>query len=206
MLRSVPTESNRDLNVTRASLMKIISFTSSRDLRAWLAKNHSQSDGIWLRIYKKKSGEPTVTYAEALDQALCYGWIDGQKKPYDGQSWLQRFTPRRSKSPWSKKNTEHAQRLIASGEMAPTGMKEVEAAKADGRWSAAYEAFGKATVPEDFLQELARHKKAHAFFQTLNKTNLYSIVYRLQTAKKAETRERRLRAIIERLSRGEKFH
>jgi uncharacterized protein YdeI (YjbR/CyaY-like superfamily) len=172
--------------------MKIITFTSSRDLRAWLAKNHSESGGIWLRIYKKKSGEPTVTYAEALDQALCYGWIDGQKKPYDGQSWLQRFTPRRSKSPWSKKNTEHAQRLIASGEMAPTGMKEVEAAKADGRWSAAYEAFGKATVPEDF--------------QTLNKTNLYSIVYRLQTAKKPETRERRLRAIIEKLSRGEKFH
>lgn len=187
-------------------LMEPISFRSWRDLRAWLAENHSRSDGIWLRIYKKDSEVTTVTYAEALDQALCYGWIDGQKKPYDRQSWLQRFTPRRSKSSWSKKNTEHAQRLIASGEMAPTGMKEVEAAKMDGRWSAAYEAFGKATVPEDFLQELARHKKAHAFFQTLNKTNLYSIVYRLQTAKKPETRERRLRAIIERLARGEKFH
>jgi uncharacterized protein YdeI (YjbR/CyaY-like superfamily) len=187
-------------------MMKIISFASSRDLRAWLAKNHSQSDGIWLRIYKKDAEVPTVTYAEALDQALCYGWIDGQKKPYDGQSWLQRFTPRRSKSRWSKKNTEHAERLIASGEMVPTGMKEVEAAKADGRWSAAYDAFGKAAVPEDFLKELFRHKKAHAFFKTLNKTNLYSIVYRLQTAKKPETRERRLRAIIEMLSRGEKFH
>jgi uncharacterized protein YdeI (YjbR/CyaY-like superfamily) len=187
-------------------MMKIISFASSRDLRAWLAKNHSQSDGIWLRIYKKDAEVPTVTYAEALDQALCYGWIDGQKKPYDGQSWLQRFTPRRSKSPWSKKNTEHAERLIASGKMVPTGMKEVEAAKADGRWSAAYDAFGKAAVPEDFLKELFRHKKAHAFFKTLNKTNLYSIVYRLQTAKKPDTRERRLRAIIEMLSRGEKFH
>jgi uncharacterized protein YdeI (YjbR/CyaY-like superfamily) len=187
-------------------MMKIVSFTSSRDLRAWLVKNHSESGGIWLRIYKKQSGVTTVTYAEALDQALCYGWIDGQKKPYDGQSWLQRFTPRRSKSLWSKKNTEHAQRLIASGEMAPTGMKEVEAAKGDGRWSAAYVAFGKATVPEDFLKELFRDEKAHAFFKTLNKTNLYSIVYRLQTAKKPETRERRLRAIIEMLSRGEKFH
>jgi uncharacterized protein YdeI (YjbR/CyaY-like superfamily) len=186
--------------------MEPISFRSWRDFRAWLAENHSRSDGLWLRIYKKDSRVTTVTYPEALDHALCYGWIDGQKKSYDGQSWLQRFTPRRSKSPWSKKNTEHAERLIASGEMVPAGMKEVEAAKADGRWSAAYEAFGKATVPEDFLQELARHKKAHAFFQTLNKTNLYSIVYRLQTAKKPETRERRLRAIIERLSQGEKFH
>lgn len=186
--------------------MKIISFTSSRDLRAWLAKNHSESDGIWLRIYKKQSGVTTVTYAEALDQALCYGWIDGQKKLHDAQSWLQRFTPRRSRSPWSRKNTEHAERLIASREMAPTGMKQVEAAKADGRWSAAYDAFGKATVPEDFLKELFRHAKALAFFKTLNKTNLYSIVYRLQTAKKPETRERRLRAIIEMLSRGEKFH
>ena len=186
--------------------MKIISFASSRDFRAWLAENHSRSDGIWLRIYKKGAQMPTVTYAEALDQALCYGWIDGQKKPYDGQSWLQRFTPRRSKSLWSKKNTEHADRLIASGEMAPIGIKEVDSAKADGRWSAAYDAFGRATVPEDFLKELSRHKKAHAFFKTLNKTNLYSIVYRLQTAKKPETRERRLRAIIEMLSRGEKFH
>jgi uncharacterized protein YdeI (YjbR/CyaY-like superfamily) len=114
--------------------MDTISFRSWRDFRAWLTENHSQSDGIWLRIYKKDSEVTTVTYAEALDQALCYGWIDGQKKPYDEQSWLQRFTPRRSKSPWSKKNTEHAQRLIASGEITPTGMKEVEAAKADGRW------------------------------------------------------------------------
>src|SRR5260370_20370057 len=105
-------------------LMEPISFRSWPDFRAWLAENHSRSDGIWLRIYKKDSKVTTVTYPEALDHALCYGWIDGQKKPYDGQSWLQRFTPRRSKSSWSKKNTEHAQRLIASGIMAPTGMKE----------------------------------------------------------------------------------
>ena len=186
--------------------MKTVSFASPGGFRAWLVKNHGRSDGIWLRIYAKNSEVTTVTYAEALDQVLCFGWIDGQKKPYDGRSWLQRFTPRRSKSAWSKKNTEHAERLIASGEMAPTGLQEVEAAKADGRWSAAYDAFAKATVPQDFLNELAQHKEAYAFFETLNKTNLYSIVYRLQTAKKPETRERRMQAIIEKLSRGEKFH
>ena len=186
--------------------MDTLSFRSWRDFRTWLSKNHSRSDGIWLRIYKKDSNVTTVTYPEALDQALCFGWIDGQKRAYDEQSYLQRFTPRRSNSPWSKKNTEHAEHLIAAGEMAPTGLKEVEAAKADGRWSTAYEAFGKATVPEDFFKVLAQHKRAYAFFQTLNKTNLYSIVYRLQTAKKPETRERRMRAIIEKLARGEKFH
>jgi uncharacterized protein YdeI (YjbR/CyaY-like superfamily) len=186
--------------------MKIISFTSSRDLRAWLAKNHNQSEGVWLRIYKKNSGVTTVTYAEALDQALCFGWIDGQKKPHDDQSWLQKLTPRRSKSAWSKKNTQHAERLIDSGEMTAAGLKEVEAAKADGRWSCAYDSFGNATVPDDFLKQLAQNKKAYAFFETLNKTNLYSIAYRLQTAKKPETRERRMQAIIEKLSRDEKFH
>jgi len=186
--------------------MEILSFPSSRDFRTWLAKNHRQSGGIWLRICKKGSGAATVTYAEALDQALCFGWIDGQKKPYDEQSWLQKFTPRRPKGGWSKNNTEHAERLINSGEMAPAGLKEVEAAKADGRWKTAYDSFGNATVPEDFLKALAKNKKAKAFFETLNKTNLYSIAYRLQTAKKPETREKRMQKIIEMLGRGEKFH
>ena len=186
--------------------MKTMSFTSARELRAWLAKNHSRSEGILLRIYKRGSGVATVTYAEALDQALCFGWIDGQKQPYEAQSWLQKFTPRRSNSDWSKKNTQHAERLIASGEMTPAGLKEVEAAKSDGRWKAAYDSFGSAAVPDDFLQELARNKKANTFFATLNKTNLYSIAYRLQTAKKPETRAKRMQAIIDRLARGEKFH
>ncbi|MDR3385609.1 MAG: YdeI/OmpD-associated family protein [Rudaea sp.] len=186
--------------------METMSFTSSRDFRAWLAKNHSQSDGILLRIYKKDSGLATVTYAQALDQALCFGWIDGQKKPYDKQSWLQKFTPRRPKSGWSKINTQHVERLAKAGAMTPAGLKAVEVAKADGRWKAAYDSFGNAAVPEDFLKELERNKKANAFFETLNKTNLYSIVYRLQTAKKPETREKRMQAIIEKLARGEKFH
>jgi uncharacterized protein YdeI (YjbR/CyaY-like superfamily) len=165
-----------------------------------------QSDGIWLRIYKKQSGVASVTYAEALDQMLCFGWIDGQKKTYDKQSWLQRFTPRRSKSGWSKINTQHAERLIESGEMTPAGLKEVNAAKADRRWAAAYDAFGSATIPEDFLKKLAQDKAASVFFKTLNKTNLYSIAYQLQTAKKPETREKRIQAIIEKLSRAEQFH
>ncbi len=186
--------------------MKTMSFKSPRDFRTWLAKNHTQSDGIWLRIYKKDSGAATVTYAEALDQALCFGWIDGQKQTYDKQSWLQRFTPRRPKSGWSKTNTRHAERLIKSGEMASAGLKEVSAAKADGRWRAAYDSSSNAAVPDDFLTVLAKNKKAKTFFETLNKANLYSITYRLQTAKKPETREKRMRAIVEMFARGEKFH
>jgi uncharacterized protein YdeI (YjbR/CyaY-like superfamily) len=186
--------------------MKTMSFGSSLEFRAWLAKNHSQSEGLWLRIYKKNSGTATVTYAEALDQALCFGWIDGQKKPYDEQSWLQKFGPRRPRSGWSKINTQHAERLIKSRKMSPAGLLAIEAAKADGRWKAAYDSFSAARVPEDFLIELAKNRKAKAFFETLNKTNLYAIVYRLQTAKKPETREKRLRAILEMLGWEEKFH
>ena len=186
--------------------MEVRSFPSTADLRAWLAKNHGKSNGIRLRIYKKASGVATISYAQALDQALCYGWIDGQKLPGDKESWLQTFTPRRPNGGWSKKNTEHAQRLIKSGAMAAAGLKEVDAAKTDGRWRAAYDSFGSASIPDDFLKRLAANKKAKAFFATLNKTNLYSIAYRLQTAKKPETREKRMQAIIERLARSEKFH
>lgn len=187
-------------------MLAVLNHKSSGEFRAWLRKHHRQSDGIWLRIYKKGSGVATVTYAEALDQALCFGWIDGQKKPFDQQCWLQKFTPRRPKSGWSKINTEHAARLIQSGEMAPAGLKEINAAKADGRWKMAYDSFANAAVPADFLAVVAKNKTAKAFFETLNKTNLYSIVYRLQTAKKPETRERRMRTIIEMLARQEKFH
>ena len=186
--------------------METLSFASAPAFRTWLARNHGQSEGIWLRIYKKQSGESTVTYAEALDQALCFGWIDGQKMPSDERSWLQKFTPRRPGSEWSKRNTALAERLINCRQMTAAGLREVRAAKQDGRWQAAYESFRAATVPEDFLQELASNKKAKAFFATLNKTNLYSIAYRLQTARKPETRANRIQAIIERLARGEKFH
>jgi uncharacterized protein YdeI (YjbR/CyaY-like superfamily) len=186
--------------------LPILTFTSSEDFTSWLAKHHKVSSGIWIRLFKIKSGVPTITYAEALDVALCYGWIDGQKKAYDTESWLQKFTPRRRKSIWSKRNREHVERLDKSGMMKAAGIKEVEAAKADGRWEQAYESSGNMTVPPDFLNELAKNKKAEAFFKTLNKTNIYSIVWRLQTAKKSETRNKRMKAILEMLKKGEKFH
>jgi len=185
---------------------EIISYEDAKTWRQWLDKNHEKIDGVWVKLYKKASGVSSVSYAEALNAALCYGWIDGQKKAHDEHSWLQKFTPRRPKSGWSKMNTRHAERLIESEKMAPAGLKEVEAAKRDGRWKAAYDSFGNAAVPIDFLKELAKDNKAKAFFETLNKTNLYSIAYRLQTAKKPETREKRMKAIIEMLARGEKFH
>jgi uncharacterized protein YdeI (YjbR/CyaY-like superfamily) len=200
--------SRASLSTTRCAVtvMKIMSFTSSRDFRTWLAKNHSQSDGILLRIFKKDSGEKSITYSEALDQALCYGWINGQKNAHDEHCWLQKFTPRQAKSSWSKKNTEHVARLIKSGQMARAGFEAVEAAKADGRWQTAYDSSRNAAAPSDFLAELDKNKKAKAFFETLNKANVYSIVYRLQTAKKPETREKRMKAILGMLARGEKFN
>jgi uncharacterized protein YdeI (YjbR/CyaY-like superfamily) len=202
--KSRPSANRKDAR--RAETMPTISFGSARELRAWLVKNHDRTEGILLRFYKKDADIDTVSYAEALDQALCFGWIDGQKLPYDQKSWLQKFTPRRPKGKWSKNNTKHAERLIASGDMTAAGLKEINAAKNDGRWKAAYESFSAATIPDDLLKALARNKAARVFFKTLNKTNLYSIAYRLQTAKKPETRQKRLETIVEKLARGDKFH
>ena len=186
--------------------LKILWFKSPAEFRSWLKKNHTDSHGIWLRIFKKGSGEKSISYAEALDQALCYGWIDGQKQAHDAHSWLQKFTPRRPGSGWSKINTTHVERLIKSGQMAPAGLKAVEAAKNDGRWQAAYDSPRNAAPPDDFLRALENDRNAKAFFETLNRANIYSIVYRLQTAKKPETRKRRMKMILEMLARGEKFH
>ena len=186
--------------------MKTLPFKSAADFRKWLAANHDQVDGLWLRFFKAKSGTPSITYAQALDQALCYGWIDGQAQPCDADSWLQKFTPRRARSGWSKRNTLHVERLIKGGFMTNAGLAAVEAAKADGRWQAAYDSPRNATPPQDFLKALRKNKKAKAFFETLNRANVYAIVYRLQTAKKSETRERRFQNILAMLTRGEKFH
>jgi uncharacterized protein YdeI (YjbR/CyaY-like superfamily) len=186
--------------------LPILSFTTTKELTSWFAKHHAVSVGIWMRLFKNKSGVTTITYAEALDVALCYGWIDGQKKTFDTESWLQKFTPRRPKSIWSKKNREHIARLDKSGKMKAAGLKQVEAAKADGRWEQAYDSPSNMVVPADFLKELAKNKKAETFFKTLNKANTYAIVWRLQTAKKTETRDKRMKAILEMLKRGEKFH
>ena len=181
-------------------------FKSQADLRKWLEANHDSSTELWVGFYKKSSKKTGVTYAQAVDEALCFGWIDGIRQSVDDESFSNRFTPRRSKSVWSKINTEHIERLTQSGLLMPAGLREVEAAKADGRWKRAYEAPSKSTVPEDFLKALESNKKAKAFFGTLNNQNLFSITYRLQNSKKPETRERWVKRIIEMLAKGEKFH
>lgn len=171
-----------------------------------MAKEHNRAPCLLLRIYKKDSGVPSVTYAEALDQALCFGWIDGQKFPFDADSWVQKWTPRRAKSSWSKINVAHMDRLIQERQMTAAGLKEMEAAKADGRWTAAYDSPANAAVPPEFVEALARNAKAKQFYATLNRANLYSIAYRLQTAKRPETKVKRIKLIIDMLARGEKFH
>src|SRR5215469_4879583 len=182
------------------------SFRSAAEVRAWLAKEHSRADGLLLRIYKKGSGVLSVTHAEALQEALCFGWIDAQKLPFDASSWVQRFTPRKANSRWSKINVGHVGRLTREGRMMPAGLKEVAAAKAYGRWAAAYDSPANATVPPEFVKELARNVEARQFYATLNRANLYAIAYRLQTAKRPETKVKRIKLIIDMLARGEKFH
>lgn len=192
--------------MTKSTTVPIIEFKTAKTFETWLAKNHDTSTELWLKIFKKDSGKKTISYAEALDVALCYGWIDGQKKSHDEHAWLQKFCPRGERSIWSKKNTEHVERLIKEGRTRPAGLKAVEKAKADGRWGKAYDSPTKMTIPEDFLKELGKNKKAEAMFKSLNKTNLFSIGFRLQTAKKQETREKRMKEIIAMLAKGEKFH
>lgn len=182
-----------------------LGFKTQRAWAAWLKKNHAQSAGLWLKIGKKGAG-PSVTYAEALEEALCYGWIDGQKKPLDDAAWLQKFTPRGARSPWSRINRDKAEALIAAGRMQPAGLAAVEAARQNGRWAAAYDSQRTAVAPADFLAELERRPRAKAFYLTLNSANRYAIAYRLQDAKKPETRARRLQQFIDMLDRGEKLY
>ncbi len=189
-----------------AKELPIISFESTRDWEKWLATNGNASMGVWLKLFKKDSGKTSITYAEALDSALCYGWIDGLKNKFDEKAWLQKFTPRRPRSGWSKNNTEHAQKLMKAGRMKPAGLKEVNSAKADGRWEKAYHSQSAADYPADFLKEVSKSKKAKAFLTTLNSANRYAIIYRLQTAKKPETREKRMAQFVQMLAKGEKIH
>jgi len=183
-----------------------LTFPAARDWERWLAKNAARSKGVWLQFFKKGSGMTSITYADALDVALCFGWIDGQIKSHDEQSWIQKFTPRRPRSMWSRRNRDLIERLTNSGKMRPAGLKEVEAAKADGRWDRAYDSPSKMTVPEDFLKALAKNPKAMKFFKTLNKANTYAITWRLQTAKRPETRQKRMKEFIEMLAAGKKLH
>lgn len=186
--------------------LPIIAFTTPKDFEQWLEKNHETAPGVWVQMYKKTSGVQSINWAGAVETALCFGWIDSKAKGYDDTSHIQKFTPRRAKSIWSKINTGHIERLIKEGRMKPAGMKVVEEAKKDGRWEAAYNSPSTMTLPKEFLEELKKDKKAEAFFETLNKTNKYAIAWRLETAKKPETKEKRMKTILEMLSVGEKFH
>lgn len=184
----------------------VLPFPSAAAFEAWLVEHHAAAPGLWLKIAKRGSGEPSVTYAEAIDVALCFGWIDGRKERCDERHWLQRFTPRAPRSRWSKINREKAERLIAESRMRPAGLAEVERARADGRWDAAYDGQASATVPDDLARELASRPAAAAAFAGLNAVNRYAILYRLQDAKRPETRARRLARFVEMLERGERLH
>lgn len=185
---------------------EILEFKDQAKFRAWLDKHHTSAPGIWLKFYKKASGITAVNYHEALDVALCYGWIDGQVKKGDENFYLQKFTPRRAGSMWSKRNIENIARLDEVGLMAPAGLAEVEQAKADGRWEAAYDKPSEMTVPDYFLAALDKNPKAKQFFDSLNKANTYAIAWRLQTAKTEATRVRRMEKILAMLESGQKFH
>jgi uncharacterized protein YdeI (YjbR/CyaY-like superfamily) len=183
-----------------------LTFERPEDLASWLAENHVASSELWVRIYKAGSGQRSVTWTDCVVEAIRFGWIDGLKQSGDEYSYLQRLTPRRAGSSWSTKNREHADRLIAEGRMTTAGLAHVEAARADGRWDAAYEGSAAMAIPQDFLDALAALPEAEAFFRTLDRKNLYAIYYRLQTAKRPETRARRMQLILEQLLRGERFH
>jgi len=184
----------------------IIAFDTIQKWENWLSKNHEQQTAIWFKFFKKNSGVKTISYAQALDVALCYGWIDSQLKPFDDKAYLQKFSPRRTKSMWSKRNREHIARLIKEKRMQPSGMKQVIDAKKDGRWDNAYGSPSEMKIPADFLKELAKNPKAEIFFKTLNKSNTYAVAWRLHNAKKPETRQRRIKKFIEMFSKDEKLY
>jgi uncharacterized protein YdeI (YjbR/CyaY-like superfamily) len=192
--------------VTAKPDLPIISFASRDAWEMWLARNHVTSTGLWLKVAKKGSGIDTVTYDQAVEIALCYGWIDGQVRSFDEDYYLQRFTPRRPRSKWSKINRQRATALIERGEMKPAGMREVERAKADGRWDAAYDAPSTATVPDDLRRELEKNEAAREFFATLDSRNRYAILYQIQDAKKPETRVRRIEKYVAMLNEHMKLY
>ena len=186
--------------------LSIMSFETQQDWERWLTEHHTDTVGIWLKIAKKETGIPSVNYSEALDSALCYGWIDGQKASFDDQYWLQKFTPRRPKSIWSKVNCDKATALIAEGRMQPEGIRQVELAKADGRWESAYESQSKITIPADFQSELDKNPKAKDFFSKLDSANRYAFLFRIHAAKKPETRSAKIQKFVEMLNQQQKLH
>jgi uncharacterized protein YdeI (YjbR/CyaY-like superfamily) len=191
---------------TRTDSAPIRAFTSQSAWEKWLDENHRTSDGIWMQLAKKASGIPSVTYAEAVESALCYGWIDGQKRPHSETAWLQRFTPRRPKSMWSQINREKALALIEAKRMKAAGVEQVERARQDGRWEAAYGSPSALTTDTDFEKALNKNPRAKKFFKTISAANRYAILWRIQTAKRTETRESRIRQYVEMLEKGETHH
>ena len=189
-----------------ANDLPILLFESAQDWEAWLKEHHADVKGVWLRIAKKDARLPSVSYAEALESALCYGWIDGQKAAFDERYWLQKFTPRGPRSMWSKINCAKVAELLAGGRMQPAGIRQVELAKADGRWDLAYDPQSRITIPEDFQSELDKNSEAHDFFQTLNSVNRYAVLRRIQIAKKPETRAALIQKYIEMLAQHQKLH
>ncbi|MFN0105913.1 MAG: YdeI/OmpD-associated family protein [Bryobacteraceae bacterium] len=185
---------------------EVHSFETPHQLEKWLKLNHEKKQELWVRIFNKKSGTRTVTWDDCVVAAIAWGWIDGQRRSFDEVSFLQRLTPRRARSNWSKRNTEHADRLIAEGRMQPFGLAQVEAARQDGRWEKAYSGSAEMVMPEDFLKELRKVPAAKRFFETLDRRNLYAIYHRLQTAKRPETRKKRVMDIVAYLARGKAFH
>jgi uncharacterized protein YdeI (YjbR/CyaY-like superfamily) len=186
--------------------LPILQFDDQAAWAEWLERNHGDVGGAWLMLAKKGSGVTTVTYGEALEEALCYGWIDGQVSRHDESFYLQRFTPRRPRSKWSANNRDKVELLIAEGRMKPAGLEAIESAKADGRWDAAYPAQSKATVPDDLQQALDQNPEAKAFFETLSSQNRYAFLHRLHDAKRPETRAKRLATYITMLAEHRTFH
>jgi uncharacterized protein YdeI (YjbR/CyaY-like superfamily) len=186
--------------------LPVMAFETQRDWEAWLEEHHADTPGIWLKIAKKETAASSVTYAEALEGALCYGWIDGQKAAFDTGYWLQRFTPRRAKSIWSRVNRDKATALIAAGRMRAAGLQQVERAQNDGRWESAYQSQRTSTIPDDFARALAEKPQAQEFFATLDSANRYAILFRIHAAKKPETRAARIATFIDMLANHEKIH
>lgn len=183
-----------------------MTFAGPKEWRNWLAKNYTLQTGVWIKIAKKDSGIASVTRAQALDEALCFGWIDGQAKSIDDSFYYQKFTPRRARSMWSKVNIGKVEVLIAEGKMQASGMAEIERAKADGRWDAAYASPANAVMPHELEAAFKTNKKAKDFFESLNKTNKYAVIWRIETARTPETRARRLAKLMAMLEAGEKLH
>ncbi|CAG4925971.1 hypothetical protein R54767_05247 [Paraburkholderia gardini] len=201
-LRPIVNSTTRVIAMTESHL----TFATQNEWENWLAQNEGTSTGTWLRLAKKSARQPTLTYAQALESALCYGWIDGQKQAGSEEYWLQRFTRRSAKSIWSRLNKDKAEALIAAGRMRPPGMQEIEKARKDGRWEMAYTSASNSTVPDDLQVALDANPEARTFFATLNSRNRYAILFRIQNAKKPETRARKIEEFVDMLTRGETFH